>query len=373
MVRHDTAAFLILTFGVSWPLWLTSGALQQTPVMAPNVSWFVAQLGVFAPGLAGLIVGSALEPGGRRLAWRTLLCVYAPAGALAFWVASRGFESFASMDAPATWAVAAFGVWVLVWFGAARHRAAPWSGPPAGRAAVAGWSLGCVAVPAALFLLAWGLAGEGSGGAAGGPGGSTSLPPLPARELTPLGLLSALAVNLSFGGSLGEEPGWRGAWLPRLLRRHSAFEATAIVSFWWALWHSPIDLAQGFGLPGVGGLVMRQFWTFPVTVLFTWVTLRGGGSLLPALALHTTVNSFSDFVVAQPARHEQAMGLFLAFCLVAAVVCLAADHRVWTAGQCRSQEGQPETDGGAGAADEGHPRPGPADRRPAPPRATRAG
>ena len=348
VARHESAAFLILTFGISWPLWLVSGALQKTPVMAPNPSWWVAQLGVFAPGLAGLIVGAFLEPDGKRRAWRTLACVYAPAALLAFWVASRGFTSFARMDAPATWAVVALGVWVLIWFGAARHRAAPWGGPPARRAAVAWLSLGCVAVPTALFLLAWGVTGGGSGGAGGGlggglGGGSASLPPLPARALTPFGLLAALAVNLCFGGSLGEEPGWRGAWLPRLLRRHSALGAAAIVSLWWALWHAPIDFAQGFGLPGIGGMMVRQFWTLPVAVLFTWVALRGGGSLLPPLALHTTINSFPDFAASQPAHYERAIGLFLVLCLVTAVVVLAADRRVWMS-EAVERDAEPGTD-----------------------------
>ena len=324
--RHDTAAFLALTFGVSWPLWLASGALQRTPVMAPTVAWFVAQLGVFAPALSGLAVGAVLEPGGGRRAWRTVACVYIPAAALAFWIASRRYESFARMDAAAVWATVALGVWVLVFFGAARNRAAPWGGPAARCATVAWWSLGCVLVPAALLLLAWSLTGGG-----GGSDGAASLPPLPERALTPFGLLAALAVNLCFGGSLGEEPGWRGAWLPRLLRRHSAFGAAAIVSFWWALWHAPIDLAQGFGLPGVGGLVVRQLYTFPLAVIFTWVALRGGGSLLPPLALHATLNSFSDFVSAQPERYERALGLFLVFCLVTAVTALAGDRRVWLA------------------------------------------
>lgn len=334
VARYDTAVFLALTFGVSWPLWLASGALQKTPVMAPNLSWWIAQLGVFAPALAGLIVGAALEPRGWRLAWRTVACVYAPAAALGLWIVSRRYDSFARMDAPAVWATVALGIWVLVWFGAARRRAAPWSGPAVRRATVAWLSVGCVAVPAALFLLAWGATGGGGGGAGGGlgsglGGGSASLPPLPARALTPFGLLAALAVNLCFGGSLGEEPGWRGAWLPRLLRRHSALGATAIVSFWWALWHAPIDLAQGFGLSGIGGLAMWQFWTLPVAVLFTWVALRGGGSLLPPLALHTTINSFPDFAASQPAHYVRAIGLFLVLCLVAAVVVLAADRRVW--------------------------------------------
>jgi membrane protease YdiL (CAAX protease family) len=345
IARHDTASFLILTYVLSWPLWLASGVLQRTPMMAPNLPWWIAQLGVFAPALAGLIVGAVLEPDGRRRAWRTVACVYAPAAALGLWIASRRYESFARMDAPSNWATVALGVWVLVWFGAARRRSAPWGGPAARRTTVAWWSLGCVLAPTALFVLAWGLTGgEGAGAAGGLGGGSASLPPLPARALTLFGVLSALAVNLCFGGSLGEEPGWRGAWLPRLLRRHSAFGATAIISFWWALWHAPIDFTQGFALPGIGGLLVRQFWTLPVSVLFTWVALRGGGSLLPPLALHTTINSFADFVAVQPARMERAAGLFFVFCLAAAVAALIADRRVW-------MPAQPSGGAGPGAGD----------------------
>ena len=326
IARHDTAAFLVLTFGISWPLWLVSGALQRMPVMAPSLSWFVAQLGVFAPALAGLAVGAWLELDGGRRALRTLACVFAPAAALALWIATRRFASFAQIDGPATWATAALGVWALFWFGAGRNRPAPWGGPPAGRATITWWSLGCAAVPVALFLLAWSMAG---GGSAGEGGGAASLPPMPVRDPTPFGLLSAFAVNLSFGGTLGEEPGWRGAWLPRLLRRQPAFGAAAIISFWWALWHAPIDLTQGFLLPGAGALVVRQIWTFPLTVLFTWVTLRAGGSLLPPMLLHTTINSFSDFGVAEPGRYVRAMGMFSVLTVILAVAVLAADYRVW--------------------------------------------
>lgn len=326
IARHDTAAFLLLTFGVSWPLWLVSGALRRTPVMAPSFPWFVAQLGVFAPALAGLLVGAFLEPEGRRRALRTLTGVYLPAAALALWTATRGFASFAEIDARAAWATSVLGVWVLVWFASARNRSSPWVGPPARGSTVAAWSLGCAVAPTALFLIAWSMTG---GGSAGVGGGAASLPSMPTRDPTTFGLLSAFAVNLSFGGTLGEEPGWRGAWLPRLLRRHTAFGATAIVSFWWALWHAPIDLAQGFALPGAGGLVMRQIWTFPLTVLFTWVTIRAGGSLMPPMILHTTLNSFSDFGAGDPGRHERAVGLFFVLALVLAVVVLAADSRVW--------------------------------------------
>jgi len=128
------------------------------------------------------------------------------------------------------------------------------------------------------------------------------------RALTPLGIAGAVAVNLSFGGSLGEEPGWRGVWLPRLLRDEQPLGASLTMGVAWALWHAPIDLAQGFGGTGVFALVARLVWTLPLTLLFTWVTMRVGGSLLPALALHTGINTIPDFAMRDPGRYERAMG-----------------------------------------------------------------
>jgi membrane protease YdiL (CAAX protease family) len=181
--------------------------------------------------------------------------------------------------------------------------------------------MGCLLVPAALFMTAWAMTG-------GATGAAPTLSPMPVRDLTPFGILAALAMNLSYGGSLGEEPGWRGTWLPRLLHRHTPLAASLIISFWWALWHAPIDLSQGFGFTGVGALLVRQIWTLPGTLIFTWVTLRAGGSFLPPLVLHTTINAIPDFTLSQPARYERALGLFFVFLLVVAVGALLADSRL---------------------------------------------
>jgi hypothetical protein len=105
----------------------------------------------------------------------------------------------------------------------------------------------------------------------------------------------------------------------------SAFGATAIISFWWALWHAPIDLTQGFALPGAGALVARQIWTFPITIILTSVSIRVVGSLLPPLVLHTTIDSFSDFVISEPGRYPRAMQMFFVLALIVAVV--VADPR----------------------------------------------
>lgn len=317
VTRHDTAAFLIVTFGISWPLWLVSGALTRTPIRAPDLAWLVAQVGVFAPALAGMAIAAVIDPATRSRSLRTVAVVYVPATVLGLWIATRGFASFVEVDAPTMLAMGLLAIWVMAWFASDRNRPIPWPAPPASRSAIALWSLVAAAVMVGPFLVAWALAGAGRS--------HVTLPRMPSRALTPVGLAAAFAMNLLYGGSLGEEPGWRGAWLPQLLRHHTPIAASVVISVWWAFWHAPVDLAQGFGLTGVAGLLLRQVWTLPVTVLFTWVTLRAGGSLVAPLVMHTSLNVVPDFALADPGRYERAGGLLVVFVSIAAGVVVLYD------------------------------------------------
>ena len=324
IAQHDTVTFLILTFGVAWPLWLVSGVLSRTLIRTPDLHWLVAQIGVFAPAFAGMVIGACVEPGGVRRALRLLGLVYAPATVVGLWIATRGFASFTALDAGSTWAMNVLAVWILVCLGACRNRLVAWPGPPADRLRTALWAVGCLLVAVTLFLVAWAMT-------SGAPDGTSNIPATPIRALTPFGLVAAFAMNLAYGGSLGEEPGWRGAWLPRLLQHRTPLAASLIISFWWALWHAPIDISQGFGLPGVGGVIVRQVWTLPVAVIFTWVTLRAGGSLLPPIILHTTINAIPDFVVGRTLHYERALGGFLVFLLIVAFAATVMDSRLRSA------------------------------------------
>ena len=319
--RHETVVFVALTFGLSWPLWVLSGVLGRVDLRTPDLRWVVAQVGVFAPAFAGLIVAACVEPGAGRRALRTLLLVYLPATTLAVVIATRGYDSFATIGTGMTIAVAALGAWVLVWFARGANRLAAWPGETVRASTVAFWTIGAIVVSAALFMLCW-LGAAPSAVAA--PAGTSYL----VRELTPFGIAGAFAVNLLYGGSLGEEPGWRGVWLPRALRRDGPLAASLTIGVWWALWHAPIDLAQGFGLDGIGAVAVRLVWTLPLTVIFTWVTVRAGGSLLPAFALHTTLNAMPDFGMKDPARYERAMALYFFMIIVAGIVVPIVDRRL---------------------------------------------
>ena len=316
--RHETGVFVTLTFSLAWALWLLSGTLGRSDLRPPNWRWAVAQVGVFAPALAGLVVATCVEPGSGRRALRTLLFVYLPAMVLAFVLGAQGHVSFTDIGTAWTLAIAALGAWALLWFARDANRLVSWPGEAASSATVALWTLGALVVPGLLFVPCWLNAPP-----------SPSVPsdiPAVVRALTPFGIASALAVNLVFGGALGEEPGWRGVWLPRLLRGERPIGASLTIGVAWALWHAPIDLSQGFGVTGVFAPVARLVWTLPLTLLFTWVTLRAGGSLLPALALHTGINTLPDFGMRDPGRYEHAMGLYVVLMLVLGIVVALLDR-----------------------------------------------
>jgi uncharacterized protein len=90
---------------------------------------------------------------------------------------------------------------------------------------------------------------------------------------------------------VGEEIGWRGFALPRLLERWRALPSSVILGVLWAIWHLPTFFLQGtaqshFPFPAY------LLYTSSLSVLFTWFFFRTEGSVLFAWFLHGAVNTF---------------------------------------------------------------------------------
>jgi membrane protease YdiL (CAAX protease family) len=88
---------------------------------------------------------------------------------------------------------------------------------------------------------------------------------------------------------IGEELGWRGYALPRLLARRSALAASLILGLLWGLWHLPTFFVPGapqHGAPIPAFLLL----TVAYSVLFTWIYLHTGGSVLLATLFHGAIN-----------------------------------------------------------------------------------
>src|SRR5215217_7860240 len=105
-------------------------------------------------------------------------------------------------------------------------------------------------------------------------------------------LVIALPVTLF---TFGEEYGWRGYLLPRLLPL-GEIRASVLIGVIWALWHLPLLLA-GFNYPGVNvwtALLVFTFVTVALTFTYTWFYVASSGSVLIAAVFHASTNQFSD-------------------------------------------------------------------------------
>jgi uncharacterized protein len=137
-----------------------------------------------------------------------------------------------------------------------------------------GWYAAALLLPIAAVLLAIGL-----GGLLGldAPRAITD-----ASVLIPLFLFNVLA------GPLGEELGWRGTALPRLLARWSALISSLVLGILWWTFHTP-GFVLGLFSPGftpLGALV----GAIALTVLITWMFNNTGGSLIPGSLMHLSIN-----------------------------------------------------------------------------------
>lgn len=107
---------------------------------------------------------------------------------------------------------------------------------------------------------------------------------------TPLLLLTTAQVVRN-SGPLGEEFGWRGYALPRMLKRWSPLVAGTILGLVWTLWHVPAFLFSGIVATPLSDLGWYALGTVALSLLMTWLHVRGKGSLLVAgLIPHAVIN-----------------------------------------------------------------------------------
>jgi len=112
---------------------------------------------------------------------------------------------------------------------------------------------------------------------------------------SPLQLAVVFLLMAIVDGPLGEEVGWRGFLLPRLLERTGALQASLVVGVVWWLWHVPLYTVDGRDMSVVawGDFLLT---TVALAVVFTWFWLRSGGSTLLSIVLHDTCN-FSVYLL----------------------------------------------------------------------------
>jgi len=121
----------------------------------------------------------------------------------------------------------------------------------------------------------------------------TAPPPVSDVARWPDFAMAGLAMMVLDPGPVGEDPGWRGFALPRMLERFDPTTAAVLLGVIWAVWHLPAFLFSGMpqsSLP-LGWFCLSMV---SVTVLMAWVTIKAGGAVIPAILMHWSFNRFSD-------------------------------------------------------------------------------
>lgn len=130
--------------------------------------------------------------------------------------------------------------------------------------------------------------------------------PLPIETLVALQLINVVvAAFLNLIPSLGEEIGWRGWLLPKLMGR-GAIPAIAASGLIWGSWHAPLILL-GYNYPGAPawlGLLMMIGMCTLIGAVFGWLRLRSN-SVWPAALAHGSFNAAATTYVLFADAREQ--------------------------------------------------------------------
>ncbi len=114
-------------------------------------------------------------------------------------------------------------------------------------------------------------------------------------------LLPLLPANAIITGTIvsfaafGEEAGWRGYMMPKLLSLMPRWAALLVGGVIWGLWHAPLTcIGHNFGTEYPGypwlGILLMCFICILLGVILTWIT-EMSGSVWPAAIIHGVNNA----------------------------------------------------------------------------------
>lgn len=114
-------------------------------------------------------------------------------------------------------------------------------------------------------------------------------------SLTVLPMILMILEGMYFAGrsALGEEIGWRGFLVPRLLESNSPNKVSLLVGGIWALWHFPLFLIGEYGseTPILFQMICFGLMIVGSNFVYTWFRIKSA-NLWSGVLLHTTGNLF---------------------------------------------------------------------------------
>lgn len=149
--------------------------------------------------------------------------------------------------------------------------------------------------------------------------------PMPAAHM-PL-VIANFGLVFLVGGPLGEEFGWRGYAMPALTAKMNWRMASLIIGVIWGLWHLPLFFMVSTPQSSMP-IPMFMLNIAAGSVLFGWLFEQTQGSILPALLLHTSLNSWAGILIIVPtAVTGRPYALVTALLIIIALVLLLLPNR----------------------------------------------
>jgi uncharacterized protein len=245
--RKPLTWFLVLTFTISWSLFLIPLVFKGNPVTYSQAFLICVTLGMWGPGIAAIVT--------------TVL------------VAKRPFSDLRLNK------LGKFRFYVIAWFL-----------PP---------------VLASLAVILSGLIGTGTFDS-----NFTTMQQIADQsakasgQVVPVNILiiSQLALGLILGpainvfATMGEELGWRGFLLPKLLPV-GQWKAIIISGLIWGFWHAPV-IAQGVNFPlhPFSGILLMMLGCVLLSAILSWLYLKTQSPWSAALA-HASINAWGGLPI----------------------------------------------------------------------------
>lgn len=159
--------------------------------------------------------------------------------------------------------------------------------------------------------------------------------------------LAWFVVVLIIGGPLLEEGGWRGFALPRLQPLHGPLVGTLILGLLWALWHLPEffvpSWAEGSGGSGFLDIVKFVVAAIAFAIVITWVFNNTKGSVLMAILVHVSINTFTGPMGTLFSPSEVSNSILLSFGVLALLIVVVTRGRLGYQNYRQEEDPDPAT------------------------------
>jgi uncharacterized protein len=139
-------------------------------------------------------------------------------------------------------------------------------------------------------------------------------------------------------GPLGEEPGWRGFALPRLIQL-GEWQSMIVLGLLWAFWHLPVAIMfPGWRELFTGQSVDLKLWlvfypvsTLALTMMLSKIWKWSGQSVFVCILFHGVVNSTFQITdkISTPYSNTVSFAILVLLMLIAAAIFMVLDHLVF--------------------------------------------